>query len=156
MGKEWSELSPEEKREQRFNRWLSPEGVNFNSTEAEASHKDRVTRLIDAITLKEPDRVPVIANSGHVPARYSGYTIKEVMYDSEKVVKAWRKYVKDFEHDVLPSAGAVRCGRALDILKKALSKSFILVLIIAILFGLCFVVSTPCNNETNLLSFNLL
>ena len=98
MKKNWSELSPEEKREQRFKRWLSPEGVNFNSPEAEASYKERVTRLIYTITLKEPDRVSVIANAGHVPARYCGYTIKEVMYDSEKVVKAWRKYVNDFEH----------------------------------------------------------
>jgi len=122
MEKEWSELTSEEKREQRFKRWLSPEGVNFKSPEAEASYKKRVTRLIDAITLKEPDRVPVIANAGHVPARYCGYTIKDVMYDSEKVVKAWRKYVNDFEHDVLPSAGAVRCGRALDILDSKMYK----------------------------------
>ena len=122
MGKEWSELSPEEKREKRFNRWLSPEGVNFNSPEAEESYKKKVTRLIDAITLKEPDRVPVIANAGHIPARHAGYTIKEVMYDAEKVVKAWRKYISDFEHDVLPSAGAVRCGNALDILDSKMYK----------------------------------
>ena len=122
MGREWSELSPEEKREERFNRWLSPEGVDFNSSEAEGWYKEKVTRFIDAITLNEPDRVPVFANAGHIPARYSGYTIKEVMYDSEKVVRAWRKYINDFKHDVLPSAGAVRCGRALDILDSKMYK----------------------------------
>ena len=72
MEKEWSELSLEEKRAERFNRWLSPKGVNFNSPEAEELYKKNVTRLIDVITLKEPDRVPVIANAGHIPARYSG------------------------------------------------------------------------------------
>jgi hypothetical protein len=122
MKENWSELSPEEKREKRFKRWLSPDGVKFNSPEAETSYKERVTRLIDAISLREPDRVPVIANSGHVPARYCGYTIKEVMYDSAKVVKAWRKYVNDFDHDVLPSAGAVRCGKVLDILGSKMYK----------------------------------
>ena len=122
MGEKWSELSPEEKREERFKRWLSPEGVKFVSPEAEGLYKKKVTRLIDAITLNEPDRVPVIANAGHIPARYAGYTIKEVMYDSEKVVKAWRKYISDFEHDVLPSAGAVRCGNALDILDSKMYK----------------------------------
>jgi uroporphyrinogen-III decarboxylase len=116
MKTEWSELSPEEKREKRFNKWLSPEGVNFNSPEAEGSYKKKVNRFIDAITLKEPDRIPIFANAGHIPARYSGYTIRDVMYDSEKVIKAWQKYINDFEHDVLPSAGAVRCGKALDIL----------------------------------------
>jgi hypothetical protein len=31
MGKNWSELSPDEKREERFKRWLSPEDINFIS-----------------------------------------------------------------------------------------------------------------------------
>ena len=122
MGKEWSELSPEEKREERFSRWLSPKGVNFIGPEAEILYKERVARLINAITLKEPDRVPVVSNPGHVPARYSGYTIKDVMYDSEKLVKAWQKYINDFEHDVLPSAGLVRCGKVLDILDTKMYK----------------------------------
>ena len=122
MEKEWSELSPEKKRAERFNQWLSPKGVIFKSPDAEALYKQNVTRLIDAITLKEPDRVPVFANAGHIPARYSGYTIKEVMYDSNKVVKAWEKYLSDFEYDVLPSAGAVRCGKALDLLDSKMYK----------------------------------
>ena len=116
MGKEWSELSADEKMHQRFNRWLSPDNVDFISPEAEAMYKKRVSRLIDVITLKEPDRVPVIIAPAHVPARYSGYTVREVMYDSEKLVNAWGKYINDFEHDVLPSAGLVRCGKALEIL----------------------------------------
>jgi Uroporphyrinogen decarboxylase (URO-D) len=116
MGKEWSELSADEKMQQRFHRWLSPNNVDFVSPEAEVMYKERVTRLIDTITLKEPDRVPVVISPAHVPARYSGYTVKEIMYDSGKLVNAWEKYVNDFEHDVLPSAGLVRCGKALDIL----------------------------------------
>jgi hypothetical protein len=35
MGKEWSDLSPEEKREERFKRWLEAPGVKFSSQEAE-------------------------------------------------------------------------------------------------------------------------
>jgi hypothetical protein len=122
MGKEWSALFPEEKRKERFNRWLSPKGVNFISTEAEMLYKERVARLIDAITLNEPDRVPVVSSSGHIPARYAGYTVKDVMYDPEKLAKAWQKYINDFEHDVLPSAGPVRCGKALDILDSKMHK----------------------------------
>ena len=59
MGKERSGLSPEEKREERFNKWLSPPDVFFSSPEAEKMYKCRVHRLIDAIKMKDPDRVPV-------------------------------------------------------------------------------------------------
>ena len=67
MEKEWSDLTPDEKREERFKQWLSPEGVIFDSPEAEAIYKERVTRLIDAITLKEPDRIPVVHYPGFIP-----------------------------------------------------------------------------------------
>ena len=122
MERKWSELSPDEKREERFKRWLSPDDVTFNSPEAERLYRERVTRLIEVIRLKEPDRVPVVFNPGHIPARYSGYTVKDVMYDAEKLAKAWEKYIHDFELDVLPGAGLVRCGRILDILESKMYK----------------------------------
>jgi len=122
MERKWAELSPDEKREQRFKRWLSPDDVTFESSEAERLYKERVTRFIKAIKLKEPDRVPVALNPGHIPARYSGYTVRDVMYDAEKLAKAWEKYIHDFELDVLPSAGLVRCGRILDILDSKMYK----------------------------------
>lgn len=120
--KQWVELTPDEKREERFTRWLSPDDVTFTSPEAEGLYRKRVTRLINAITLKEPDRVPVVFNPGHIPARYSGYTVRDVMYDSEKLAKAWERFINDFELDVLPSAGLIRCGRILDILDSKMYK----------------------------------
>ncbi len=122
MKKEQSLLTADEKREKRFQKWLNPENITFNNPEAGEMYKKRVQRFIDAITLKEPDRVPVSASAGHVPARYSGYTIKEVMYDAEKMEKAWRKYMRDFEHDCLPGAALVRCGKAMDILNPRMHK----------------------------------
>jgi uroporphyrinogen-III decarboxylase len=122
MERKWSELSPDEKREERFKRWLSPDNVTFKNPEAERLYMERVTRLIDAIKLREPDRVPVVFNPGHIPARYSGYTVRDVMYDAEKLTKAWEKYIHDFELDVLPGAGLVRCGKILDILESKMYK----------------------------------
>jgi hypothetical protein len=49
-------LSWEGKREERFQRWLSPQ-VKFDSAEAERLYKERVTRFIKTIKLEEPDRV---------------------------------------------------------------------------------------------------
>ena len=122
MERKWSELSPDEKREERFRRWLSPDDVTFKSPEAERLYTERVTRLIDAIKLKEADKVPVVFNPGHIPARYSGYTVREVMYDAEKLVNAWERYINDFELEVLPGAGLVRCGKILDILDSKMNK----------------------------------
>lgn len=122
MGRKWIEISSDEKREERFKRWLSPDNVTFITPEAERLYRERVTRLIAVIKLKEPDRVPVVLHAGHIPARYSGYTVKDVMYDADKLAKAWEKYINDIEHDVLPSAGLVRNGRILDILKAKMHK----------------------------------
>jgi len=121
MEKEWSELSADEKREERFKRWLSPENTDFISPEAERLYKERVTRFIDAINLKEPDRVPVLQSAGNAPARYSGYTIKEVMYDSDKVVEAWTKYMEAFELDSIPTPN-VRSGEMWDMLEPKMYK----------------------------------
>lgn len=122
MKKNGVELTPDEKREERFKQWLTPEGVTFNNTEAEVLYKERVTRFIDAITLKEPDRVPVVFNPGHIPARYSGYTVKDVMYDSKKLEQAWKKFINNLDLEALPSAAVVRCGRILDILESKMYK----------------------------------
>ena len=92
--------------------------MNFISPEAERLYKERVSRFIAAIKIEEPDRVPVVFNPGHAPARYAGYTIRDVMYDPAKVVRAWEKYMNDFEFDALPSPGVVRCGGMLDILES--------------------------------------
>ena len=52
MGKKRSELSSDEKREQRFKRWLSPEDINFINPKAERLYREKITRVIDAIKLK--------------------------------------------------------------------------------------------------------
>jgi len=116
MEKKWSELSADEKLKMRFDRWLSPDDVEFISPEAEALYKEKVQRFIDVITLKEPDRVPVITPAGYIPAHYCGYTIREAMYEPDKVATAWGKYTRDFDHDAIPNARFLRCGKSLDIL----------------------------------------
>ena len=89
MEKSWNDLSPEEKREKRFERWISTEGKHFNSPEAEKRYKDIVTRYIKVIKLEEPDRVPVNLPVGSTPMYMAGMTYKEAMYDSEKLIKAY-------------------------------------------------------------------
>ena len=112
MGGKWITLSAEEKSEEMFKSWFSPQGVKFISPEAENSYKERVTRIKDVIQLKEPDRVPVYANCGFFPAYYAGITPEEAMYDYDKLSMAWKKHVLDLEPDayggtIMPGPGKV-------------------------------------------------
>jgi hypothetical protein len=116
MEKECSELTPEEKREKRFQRWLAPEDVEFVTPEAERKYKTTVSRLIKAINLEEPDRLPAAVGTGYIPAAYAGYSIRDVTYDISKTFEAWTKFAKEIELDVLPSPGMIPCGQAYDTL----------------------------------------
>jgi hypothetical protein len=115
--KKWEELSSDEKQEERFESWLSPQGVEFASPEAEKSYRERVTRIKDAIQLKKvPDRVPVFPFVDFFPALYAGITYEEAMYNYDKLNMAWKKYILDFEPDVYPSLIIPGPGKFLEIL----------------------------------------
>jgi len=112
----WSDLSWEERREERFKKWLEAPGVEFESPEAKQKYRERVTRFIKTIKLEEPDRVPVSLPAGYLPASYAGYSMKEVMYDYQKLGEAWMKFNRDFQPDNFLGPGFVYPGRVLEII----------------------------------------
>ncbi len=116
MEKKWAELSPEERREERFRVWLAPPDVEFATPEAAQLYRERVQRLIDVIRLQVPDRVPTVLNVGFYPAAYAGITHEEAMYDYDKLCRAWRKYYTEFDLDVYSSAGVAGPGKVFEIL----------------------------------------
>ncbi len=63
-------------------------------------YAEREKRVHDAIALGKPDRVPILVNMGFYPARYSGMTIREVLYDPEKLWAANWKTMTDLEPDM--------------------------------------------------------
>jgi uroporphyrinogen-III decarboxylase len=121
MEKKWNELTPDEKRAERFERWLSPPEVKFSSMEAKNAYKKRVTRFIKTIQLEEPDRVPVILPAGTFPVYHAGMTLKEVMYDNKKLCQAYRKFFNEFEGDTF-AGPMVPPGRAAEIINSLSSK----------------------------------
>jgi hypothetical protein len=124
MEENWAELSPDEKREARFKRWLSPPGVTFSSPQAEKGYKERVTRFIKAFQLKEPDRVPCILPASNYAAYYAGTDLRTVMYDYDKLSEAWLKFFHDFKDDLdtyIPPA-LVPPGRSLEAVDYKLYK----------------------------------
>jgi uroporphyrinogen-III decarboxylase len=122
MGRQWADLSPDEKREQRFKQWLTPPGVTFASQEAEKVYRERVTRFIRAFQLKKPDRVPCILPANNYPAYYAGTDLRSVMYDYDKLAGAWLKYLHDFEMDTYTPPVMVPPGKALEAVDYKLYK----------------------------------
>lgn len=112
----------EAKREQRFQRWLSAPGIRFASPDAEQGFRARLTRIIRAIEVEEPDRVPCILPAGQFPAPYAGITVRTAMYEYEEMKRAWRKFLYDFDGDtcVIPGV-SVTSARVHEITKTRIS-----------------------------------
>jgi uroporphyrinogen-III decarboxylase len=110
--KEWADLTWQEKRDKRFDHWLSPKGVNFVSPEAEKLYKERVTRFTKAIKMEEPDRVPVWLPVGTYPAYYYGSDFYTIMWDYEVMREAYLKFMHDFgDMDTYSGPAFIPCGR---------------------------------------------
>ncbi|MGD0780592.1 MAG: uroporphyrinogen decarboxylase family protein [Dehalococcoidales bacterium] len=119
----WKELTPDQKRQTRFKRWLEAPGVKFKDKEAENLYKTRVSRFIKAISMEEADRVPCNLPVGYFPAYYAGYDLKTVMYDYKKQRKAWLKFMYDFgDMDSYGGPGLVLPAKALEILEHKMHK----------------------------------
>ena len=117
--KNWAELTWEEKREERFKRWLSPPYSRFESQEAEKLYKARVTRFIKAIKMEEPDRVPVMLPTGNYPAFYAGIDVNTIMYDYTAMRKAWIKFMDDFgDMDTFNAPSLIPSGKITEALKS--------------------------------------
>ncbi len=77
----WNQLDWQQRRERRFQRWLDAPGVEFESDSVRQEYRGRVQLLTDAIALKKPARVPVMANVHFYLGVHSGLTAREAMYD---------------------------------------------------------------------------
>jgi hypothetical protein len=115
MEKQWSEMTWQEKREVRFKKWLNPTDVKFNSPEAAKKYKASATRMIKAIKMEIPDRVPVHLATGSIVAYNAGLTLQDVLYDCEKIKPAWIKFLQDYDQDSADGPGFFS-GRAYEIL----------------------------------------
>ncbi len=79
--------------------------------------KQREKRVNDAIALRIPDRVPIMVLFGFFPAKYSGFTAQEVMYDPEKMLKAQMKTLLEFQPDMEQNPFGIRfLGPILEVL----------------------------------------
>ena len=60
-------------------------------------YQDRLTRVLDAVALRQPDRVPLIPQIEAFPMEYSGISMKDAMYDARKAAAAFDIFYRDFQ-----------------------------------------------------------
>lgn len=101
----WDETTAARNRAQRIAEWQNAD-VAFDSAEAKAEYRARVTRLATAVTLGQPDRVPVVLSVGFWPTRLAGMTPYESMTESARAGQAWLDFVLRFQPDSTSSPRA--------------------------------------------------
>lgn len=74
-------------------------------------YQQRLERVMDAVALKEPDRVPCIPFTQTYPFLHAGYTMAEILYDAEKAKDGLRRYVLEYEPDMVNGYGTVFAGQ---------------------------------------------
>lgn len=83
----------------------------------QTEYEARLARVNKAIRMEIPDRVPCIPNVQTFPYLNAGYSMAEIMYDTEKAKTALRKFLMEFEPDLAPTYPTVRAGQG-PILEK--------------------------------------
>lgn len=112
----WEKLTPDEKYEARMAAWMSADGIEFASPEAERRYHERAQRFKDAVALRKPDRVPLRLAIGSYLAPYAGITPYDLMYDHEKYRQARIQFQEEFDPDHLVVASAALPGKVYDVL----------------------------------------
>ena len=82
----------------------------------EELRKEREQRVLDAIRLRVPDRVPFLPFFQFFSAFYAGITPQEAMYDYDKACADDKKTILDFEPDMYGGPAVFRSGHVLEML----------------------------------------
>ncbi len=82
----------------------------------EELYKEREKRVVDAISLKVPDRVPIALIDNFYSIKYAGVTLEEAMTDYEKACAAWKKVQAYFEWDMFSYIPVTVSGKVFDYL----------------------------------------
>jgi hypothetical protein len=122
MDKTWEKMTVDEKQEATFEKLLTPKGpdgndLQFQSPEAQAVYKTRVTRLKDAVQMKKtPDQVPVAIFPGMFPYHHAGITIEKAMYDYDACTSAFKQFIMEFQPDLNLGAATPGAGKFYEIM----------------------------------------
>jgi hypothetical protein len=90
--------------------------MNLMDKTARQIRKEREKRVMDAISLRPTDRVPVLSSIGYFAAKYAGIPCSAAYYDYDGWYAAYEKTLRDFQPDMIYPQG-FSSGKALEILE---------------------------------------
>ena len=93
LSENWDQLTPEQKRELRFNFVRdSVNNINFINPEAREHYVKSLQRLIDVFQVRVPDRVPVSVVPGVIPLYQDGIDYNIALHDPQRALSASLKF----------------------------------------------------------------
>jgi len=91
--------------------------VSDGSRSGETLYRERERRLLDAVALKETDRVPFVFFQIFWLAAYGGFSCREAMYDYDKLADAAKRALLELEPDAFTAPHpTVAVGPAMEIM----------------------------------------
>jgi uroporphyrinogen-III decarboxylase len=89
---------------------------------AQELYQEREQRIMKAIRLERPDRIPIMVAFTYFPAKYAGVTFKDAWYDHDKWLDATMKTIVDYAPDGVWSIQGFNPGAALEHLEPKIEK----------------------------------
>lgn len=80
-------------------------------TNGAALYDEKMKRIMDAVELRQPDRVPVAFQASFWLARYGGISYRELMYNYDKAAEIMRRALIEFNPDQFYPVHATTIGR---------------------------------------------
>jgi hypothetical protein len=111
----WSDLNLDEKIQVRLDHWVSVEGIEFESPEAEPKYRERIQLFRDAVEMKNTSRVPSVPSVGEYALKRAGLTEHDMLYNPEATVQPMIDFTREFDPDSTLLYLAVP-GRVLDLM----------------------------------------
>jgi uroporphyrinogen-III decarboxylase len=111
-------LTPEQKRQERAEKFLNPTGVNFKSPEAAKNYRIRAQRLLDVYAVKQPDRVPANLHFSSLPLKLAGIDYRVGISDYAQTAQAYRSFNERYSErlDTYANPATIPPWSVLDIL----------------------------------------
>jgi uroporphyrinogen-III decarboxylase len=116
MDKAWTEMTSDQRLAQRLDVYVNMPDFEFASPEAKELYRKRTTLIRDAFEKKKPARVPVFPSEGFFPVFHAGLTMRDALYEYEKVAQALLAYLEEFQPDAWFGPLAITPGACFDVL----------------------------------------
>lgn len=75
-----------------------------------ALYAEKMQRVMDAVALRQPDRVPIAFQATFWLARYGGISYRQLMYDYDKACEITRRALLEFDPDLFYPVHATTLG----------------------------------------------